>query len=701
MDILFSNLNIFKSKESDESYPKFVDSIFQPDTNILSIYSFIRSSNVANSLEQVDLLKNKFKIYVDLKLKSISSTSICLNVLTDINNKMLRIKMLFSYLVNRGSQDIYIDFLHIYYELVLQNINVFIIHMFTQLSNPSIPSYLLTQANDAFDVLTKGLEYFGEQIQSNPNYTNERKKDLNWTSILFFNKYGSEIISEFSNVIKIFFKSQKTHSFSDLITDYKQVVALSKYERKILNSIKEGETECKYNYKFESLIVKLPLGNILASTDIFTCDPIFYDIIYSQLDNATSEDLTGLNIYLIKLINGLETNIIVTKDKYVSEHLFVELARTFKVLSKLVTCLDKFNKIKSVIIQAINSILVQDDMLINYIVTSITIFVKKISINNFNTLKELVSHVAKCISMSKKDSQFLDLFNQNLQSNLIKSRINEDLFSYLNSVIDHFDSNDSNHIKIKKFLNEIEINVCYNTEIVKIPIKSNKDVLIDMKLSNTILINTEVWKCIPSVKIKIPDQILAYFKVYEKFYSIKHNFRTIEWCYENSNVEIDIGNSTISGSIVPISILFVIGSKQGGVTQSELLSELNLQSIESIAKYYDLLVSSGIIVVNLDVLTIGKNLPSMINLNKLAITKVKVVKTQDACFDTINSTDCYIVKALKPLNGSGLEFNNLVQQVNSLNKYFKSTDEFIKTRVDILIKKNYLVCKDSMYYYDV
>ncbi len=701
MDVLFNNLDIFKLKESDDSYTKFVDNIFQPDANILSTYSFIRSNNVVSNQDNINFLKNKFKTYVDNKLRTIGSTTACLNVLSDINNKMLRIRMLFSYLVNRKSQDLYVDFLHIYYELVLQNINVFIIHMFTQLANISTPTYLITQANDGFNLLIQGLNYFNEQIQSNPTYSDDQKKKLNLSSILFFNKYGSEIICEFSNTIKIFFKSQKSLNFNDLVSDYKQVVGLSGYERKIINCMRDGESE--YKYKFTALISKLPLGNILSSTDIFTCDSIFYDIIYSQFDNLSPSDLTGLNLYLGKLISGLESNIIVTKDKYASEHLFVELARTFKVFSKLLTCLDKFSEIKSFVIQAINSILAQDDMLINYIVTSITIFVKKISVNNFGVLKELVSHVAKCISVSKKESQFLDLFSQNLQSNLIKSRITEDLFGYLDAVINHFDSNESNYIKIKKFLQEIEINVCYNTEITNIPIKCNKSIPIDMKLSNTILINKEVWKSNQLVKIKIPDQILAYFKVYEKFYLIKHNFRTIEWCYENSNIEIEIGSSVISGSVVPISILFVIGSKEQGITTDELVKELGLESIEPINKYFDLLVSSGVLSIssNLGILSISPNLPPVINLNKLAVSKVKVVKTQETCFDLSNSTDCYIIKALKPLNGSGITFEELVDTVNTSNKYFKSTDEFIKGRVDALIKKNYLICKGSMYYYDV
>jgi hypothetical protein len=697
MDVLFTNLNIFKFKESVESYPNFIDNIFQSDGNILSSYSFIRSNNVASNTENIQFLKNRFKTYIDTNLRSINSTSSCLIVLSDINNKILRIRMLFSYLVNRKSQDLFSDFLHIYYELILQNINVFIIHMFTQLANPSTPEYLLTQANKSFELLISGLNYFNEQIQSNIQYTDDQKKSLNLSSILFFNKYGSEIIFELSNVIKIFFKSHKTRSFTDLISDYKLVVILSKYERQIISSVRDLE----YKYKFTSLIGKLPLGNIFASMDIFTCDSIFYDIVQSQYIDGTAADISNLNLYLVKLIGGLESNIIVTKDKYSSEHLFVDLARTFKVFSKLLTCLNQFSDIKSLIIQAINSILAQDDMLINYIVTSITIFVKKINVNNFDTLKELVSHVAKCISMSKKESQFLDLFNQNLQSNLIKSRITEDLFSYLDSVINHFDSNESNYIKIKKFLNDIEINVCYNTEIIEIPIKSNKDLSINMKLANTILINKDIWKCSTPIKIKIPDQILAYFKVYEKFYSIKHNFRTIEWCYENSNVEIDIGSSTITGSVLPISILFIIGSKEG-ISQEDLVSELGLETIEPIRKYFDLLVSSDVVIHNgTKGLTIGKNLPPVINLNKLAISKVKVIKTQEACFDVNNSTDCYIVKALKPLNGKGLSFSELVQQVNSLNKYFKSTNDFITERIEILIKKNYLVCKDSMYFYDV
>ena len=424
MDILFNNFGIFRSHESNDNYPSYVDNIFQSDGNILSTYNFIRSNNIVNDLDKINLLKKTTRNYIETKIKSIESPSTCLSTINDINNKLLRIRMLFDYLKNRKSQDLFVDFLFDYYTICLENINVFVINIFKQLVDVTTPNYIVKQAEDAFDILVKNLNYHFENWESNNKMTDEEKKKIISNSLILHNKFGSEIIFEFGNVIKLFFKSYKSLKFSDLVADFKLGESMCKYEAKISHSLQEAGVN-NYMYKFKNLISKLPIISILSSVNIFNCDPIFYDIVESQLINNPNSDL---NMFLEKLILGFDNDIIITKNKYGSEYLFLQIAKTFKVLSKM---LDSWSvhspSVKQTIIKTINLILSQDEILINYIVTSMVIFVKKININNFQTLKDLVSHTSKCIAISNKESQFLDLFCQNLQSNLIKSKITNDL----------------------------------------------------------------------------------------------------------------------------------------------------------------------------------------------------------------------------------------------------------------------------------
>lgn len=701
MDILFNNFGIFKTNEPTDAYSTYIDNIFEPNGNILSTYNFIRSNNIADDIDKIGMLKNITRKYIETKIKSIQSPSTCLIVMNEINNKMLRIRMLFEYLKNRKTQDLYLDFLNEYYNVCLENINIFVFNMFKQLIEPSTPQYIQNQLNEAFDIFIQGLNYHFETWGSK-KISDDEKKEIIANTLLMHNKFASNIIFEFGNVIQLFFKSYKSLKFSDLIDDFKLSVYMSTYERKIVKCLQDANID--YTFKFDKLISNLPIVSILSNVNIFNCDPIFYDIIQSQLINSKKSDL---DIYLEKLISGIESNIIITKNKYSSEHLFLDLAKSFKVLAKMLESWSVHSQpIKDNIINTINTILAQDDIIINYIVTSMVIFVKKININNFQTLKELVSFTSKCISVSNKESIFLDLLAQNLQSNLIKSKITEELLDYISVIIDHFDSTSHFYLDIKKFLYEIEINICYNNEISNVKIKSNKSVPVDMNLANTVLINKDIWKYNNKLpKIKLPDQIAIYFKAYEKFYTLKHSFRSIEWCYENSNIEIDINGSTISGSVIPISILVNIGlgcKHNSGIRIDDLMALFEIEEIpETIKKYLDLLISSEIVIETNGEFTIGTNLPPLINLNKLAVSKIKKIVKYVDDFDIANSTDCYIIKALKSISPNGLELDELTNKVNQSNKYFKVKDDYIKSRCDTLIKKSYLVDKDSIYTYDV
>jgi hypothetical protein len=704
MDTLFDKFCILKSHESSDVFSKYVDNIFQQNGNILSTYNFIRSNSITSNPDKIKYLLENTSKYINSKFSSINSVSSCLISLNDVNNKMLKIRMLFDYLKNRKSQDIFVDFLNIYFQIVLKNINIFVIYIFTPLVDKSVPEYILKQAEKSFNLLVQDLNYHFQSCNINKKFTDNEKKKAIEDSFLFYNKYGCEIIEEFGNVIQFYFESFKTQKFNNLVIDFKLAESMCKYETIISQHIQDiGGTDFEYKYKFKNLISKTSIIHIISKTNIFTCEPIFYDIIRSQLINNPNSDLS---IYLEKLICcGLDTNIIVLKKKYASELLFLDIAKTFKILAKMLDCWSSIDSnIKIWIVQTINSILAQDNILINYLVTSMIIFVKKISINNFEVLKELVSNVSKCISVSNKESQFLDIFNQNLQTNLIKSKITEDLFVYISTIIDHFDPNESNYIKIKKFLYEIEINVCYNSEVSNVKVNCNKDVSVDMSLSNTILINKDVWKNkSKSPKIKIPDCILIYFKVYEEFYTKKHSFRSIKWCYENSTIDIQIGLTNISGPIIPLSILVTISSEDNGILESDLISKLDVESLDSIKKYLDQLELSEVIIIDKqkqNLYSINLNLPSMINLNKLSVSTQKQIKFDSNSFDIANTTDCLIIKSLKILNGSGLNLQDLTEKINSLNKYFKVDNIYVKTRIEFLEKKDYIVFKDSVYIYD-
>ena len=162
--------------------------------------------------------------------------------------------------------------------------------------------------------------------------------------------------------------------------------------------------------------------------------------------------------------------------------------------------------------------------------------------------------------------------------------------------------------------------------------------------------------------------------------------------------------TTISGPIIPVSILVVIGSEDNGIIESELISKLEVDSLESIKKYIDLLELSGVIALDKkksNVYSINSKLPPIINLNKLSVSKQKQIKIDANSFDIANTTDCWIIKSLKRLNGSGLNLQDLTEKINFFNEYFKVDENYVKTRLEFLEKKDYIVFKNSLYIYDV
>ena len=113
---------------------------------------------------------------------------------------------------------------------------------------------------------------------------------------------------------------------------------------------------------------------------------------------------------------------------------------------------------------------------------------------------------------------------------------------------------------------------------------------------NTILINKDIWKIKNSnnTKFKIPNEIAIYFKIYENFYNIKHNYRSIEWSMDHSCIDIEIDGFTISGSILPISILFLI-SQNKDINFEQLLELLESSNKDLIDNNIKLLESNNII----------------------------------------------------------------------------------------------------------
>jgi len=684
MDTLLDNLNVFKIKDDIDTFEVKVENIFMSESNILDIYSYIRSKNIASDEYKISLLKIKTKEYMIKQLLLVNSINTCYNVLNDIISKLEKIRLLFDYIKNRKKLDIFTSFIEDFYTVCINNKDILIEYIFKPLIDPKYQYNNKETSIKSFKLL---IEYL--------NYSDETNLYLQ-----LYNKFTTKLINFFINTIKIYLTSQKTLNYFDLVNDFKLIKENVKYEKMMSEYLNIDNMYMQS----EKILGSLPILKIISNINIYSVDDTFFDIIKNVLENSTNSKIVN---YLINLVENIESTVIITKDKYSSEKLIIDISKIFRIYNNMIINWSSNEDIIGAIKNSINNILSYDDILISYIATSLIIFVKKINNDNFDVLKNLTMNIANNIAISNQDSEFLDIFYQNLQNNLLKSKIKPELIEYIKIIIQKFDNTNSNFIKIQKFLFDIEINIDYNNEISNAKIKCNKTIPINMNICNTILINKNIWKNknITS-SFKIPDEIAVYFKTYEQFYNIKHNYRSIEWSMEHSTIEIEINNKVVTGSILPISILFLIG-KHKNINYDNLLKLLEISEIQNldldklIKNNIKLLESNNIIKLTSDNYTLS-DIISDVNLNKLSILKNKLINlSEEECFDVDNSTDCYLIKLLKPLNGHGLSFVEISTELNNINKYFKTTDEFIKTRLDILIYKNYVIFKNGIYCYDV
>lgn len=690
MDTLVEYFNIFTIKDNEENYQDKISKIFVSDTNIFEIYNYIRCENISSDIKKIILLRNITKDYIEEQLLLINSIETCNNIINQINNKLSRIKMLFNYIRNRNNKDIFIDFIEDYYKICIKNIHIFIEYIFKPLIDPKIKYDYIPSLS--FKIL---IEYFNYEY----NYScNEVLYNIH---LDFYNKYTSQFIYFFTNTIKLYLISHQTLKYSDFIADFKLIKKNIIYEQLMSLYLHKFNNNIPINTIYKNILLhtNLPILNIIKKVNIYTIDQDFFDILKDIFDYSPNFELSD---NIIKIIKQIESNLIITKEKYGSENLIIELAKIFRVYNKIrYSCSSDQNIINEIII-SINNILNYDDIIINYISCSLIIIIKKINSDNNDIFKDLIMNISSNISISNKNSDFLNMFYQNIKSNLLQTKLTLYFLDYINSIIKFFDNNTSNYNKIIKFLDEIYINIKYNKEIALVPIKCNKLIPINMNICNTFIIYKDFFKNkIKITDLKLPDEILVYFKTYEQFYNIKHNLRSIEWSIENSFIDININNYTISGGIIPISILLLI-AKNKNVTFKELIILLEISNIEYqelINNNIQLLQSNNIIqLVNNSYVLL--NIKSNINLTNLYIKKNKIDKKIDQSIDINNSTDCYLIKILKPLNGNGLLLKKIYDEFNNINKYIKITEDFMKTRLDILIKKNYVYVKDNLYYYE-
>jgi hypothetical protein len=480
--------------------------------------------------------------------------------------------------------------------------------------------------------------------------------------------------------------------------DYKNIINIKKYYNYFDESLKD--------YIILKYLKKINITKYLEIIDINNVDNIYYDII---------GDYTRYKLYDIDIDRHLNNNIIKLMDikietnEYKDIKLFVRIYNIFKILLKIIDKTE--NKYLDYMIEKIEKIINKDKYLLDYIINSLLIITNKLTENNINYLNDIMNIYTTCINLTENKNKFMDEFYKNIQ----KYDIGCENLNLLKRYLENFKCNIENtqYNNIKTLIHYLGLNIKFKNEMNEIKITNNMNIDNDMKKCNFLIIK-KLKNNIKTYNIKIPNEINIYIKSLEKYYKLKLPYQKIMWIYEESYITLNYINNNINygitGSIIPISILYIINDKKPSLNEiyenlcnndinhdsnndlrnninNYLLILLNMNIIQKIDNNYKM----NIINQNYNIKNIILNNNNNNNNNNNKIEKI---------YDYNNTIDCYIIKILKP-QINGLTINEILININNVNIYFNINIEQLESRINILKKKYYIKQYDNLLFYDI
>lgn len=671
MEEIFTRYNIISNKQDNKkNIDYYISKLFQDDINILDIYITFRSENILLETNINKLLK-KFEEYIK---KQILSDDNLAQIIYKIIDKLDNIKELFNYMNNKNK--IENKFFYSLYDIIFLNFEILKFKIIDFYNNNNIDNKFIKYIIFIVNIL-RDIEISYYQLL------------LDKIIILIYENY---LIKD-NNLIEKYNIINNIKHFSTLKNEL---------NNNIQNNIQNNKL---FDYLIINLIKKLPLIEFINQIDIINTNNFYFDIIKDCLQyNIFYNDII-LNI--TKNINILNSYIHINTEKYKSEKLLIEIYKIFKIFKIIIDSFYFDDMILNIISLSITNFIEQEKNLIDYICYGLLIFAKKLNNDNYKYLNNIIFVISNCISYSSINYSFQYTFYKYLKLyNLSNININY-LPKYLINLIHennriniHDNNNNENIIKIKKYISEIERNIRHNIELKQVKISTNiSDIEYNFNKCSFLLLEKNEKISFES-EIIIPNELLIYYKTIESFYHIKFPYKKINWIYDNCKIILNYNNYTISGSLIPILILFVI-NKFNVLTQDELYKKLILNitsdNCEYINKYIQILLDINLITfINLEYKLNIINKDYNIDFNNI-INKTE--NNNNNHYDINNTIDCYIIKILKPLI-HGIYINDLLIELNKINIHFKINIEQLQERISFLINKYYILQDGLLIKYD-
>jgi hypothetical protein len=517
--------------------------------------------------------------------------------------------------------------------------------------------------------------------------------------------------------LELFFKNIDTNIFRKIVKTI--IHKNNKYNLELINSIinlnsiiKEKKILDPLINEFNYLTIqKITNSNLIDSYKIFLnnnaiCNNMFYTnldciniIICNHIEYIKKCETSYLDIKILFLINDINH---INNDKKkglinVIEYYLLNLCKNITdydlynktLLKNIIYHLDYIHQTKQlqkiinfplIIKTNINNIIHNDDIL-KYFISGVSDIIKY-GINNDNIIHIIYNTLSYLKFMNNIDivlQYYHEYLKNRIKYYLISHTNHANIYDVENKFIEYLEL--INYSKLRVYN---DIYNCINDYKTTIDLTNN------MK-NCTFIINTQ--SKINKYNVYIPSDLKLSSDVdyLNKIYKEKYNFnnRKLELDVERSDISLKVNNITISGELIPMSILYCYGYntdieqiidkvKDMFNNENEEFMNYNL----NILKYNNLLIDNKL------------NIPTCnIDLKKKNIT-VNVINDINIKYDRDVITKCYVMKTAKLLKNN-IEQEELFKLTKQNIRYFELEKNIFEDTLKYCLEKEYLTINNS------
>lgn len=490
------------------------------------------------------------------------------------------------------------------------------------------------------------------------------------TTIFKNNKYCQEIINTLSSIYNI---TGDNNIFDPLITEFNNLTIKYISNNNILDSY-------KIYVNNNTLVINIFNQNL-------SCIDIIYNNIINYIQENTSIYIDIDIIYLVKDIKRDNNSLLLCMIEQYSYSLYKNIkeynTHNGNLLKNIIkhinyihqlTCLKNIINYPLIIKNNINNIIHNDEIL-KYFIFGLSKVIINIIENNdsINIIYNIISYFKYINNIDMLLQYYYESLKIRVKYYLINN-INNSCFLHIeNKLLEYLEIFNYSKFQISNDIYNFIDNL-----------KTSIDFRLDFGIKNSVFIHKKLKT--DKYDINIP----TIFNMLEDIENIKTKYlfnidnRELELSYKETIVKLSINNITITGSLLPMSMLYYYGSSDNN---NPAIIMFNNQNEDLMISTLNILKNNNLIINN------KLNIPtSNIILNENIIDYNKII--EKIYYDRNIITKCYIMKTAKTLKNN-IKKEELYNFTKKSLKYFDLDNDLFEDMLKYCIDKELLTINNS------